>query len=218
MRNVLCTIVLVIVATVMSIAQFNVKVAIEYDRSSSDALQSIIDTWNINNPEYDAPLEQVKGRTGLCLGLRYRFDFVSLEAHFSSISAGSEATGFVNSQDILKVLKSSSRNYGIGMDLHHGMLSWGGMLGYNNLKFATEIGSSGKELLISEERQPFVRAQFAFNFESSRIAMAIRPHVQWALKSYNLTPLQLEFAEPADASFKPNSWGISFILYNGRQR
>lgn len=218
MRSRILAFVVCLLATCSLSAQFNLKVGLEYDRSQDAIIQKLFDQFNEENDQYDKALSQIKGRIGIALGVRYQWESLFLEAHLSSISGRSEASGVVGNTTVSKEVKSSSRIYGLGLENRFGMIGVGGMLGYNRLKYRTNIGDSGQDKNVSNERMPFARLQLSFHFPSDKISMVIRPHYQFALGSYDMNALSQELlAMPNESAYEPKSWGISFILYNGRQ-
>lgn len=218
MRSRIFAFVVCLLATCSLSAQFNLKVGLEYDRSQDAIIQKMFDQFNEENDQYDKELSQIKGRIGVVLGVRYQWESLFLEAHYSSLSGRSEATGVVGNTTIRKELISSSRIYGLGIENRFGMIGIGGTVGYNRLKLRTNIGDSGEDKELSKERVPFARLHLSIHFPSDKISLVIRPHYQFALGSYDMNALSQELlAIPNDSAYEPKSWGISFILYNGRQ-
>jgi len=202
-------------------AQFNIKVGYEYNRSSDDAYSNILSIYNAeladNLTELESPLTQVQNRSGIALGLRYRYYTAAVELFAHRTSGDSEALGNENGTAFNEKLSSSNLYYGIAAENQIGFVGFGASIGYETLKFKSRITGSDKS-----REELASRLYLNFEFPSDKIAMSIKPYYHFSLGEYDLVPFKNEFlpdvdVDAADLVVKPSSWGITVILYNGPQ-
>ena len=203
-------------------AQFNIKVGYEYNRSSEVALANLISQYNDERPFLEAKLDQAKNKSGLALGLRYRFRTAAVEMFAHRTTGDSEAIGVDNGTEFSEKISTTNLYYGLALENQFGKIGFGASVGYETLKFKTKISSSSKTREFLDQKELASRIYLNFEFPSNNISFSIKPYYHFSLGEYNLVPFQEEIlpnvnVNTADLIIKPSSWGITFILYNGNQ-
>jgi len=204
-------------------AQFNVKVGYEYNRSNETSLENLINRYNSLRPFLEEPLGQIKNKSGLALGVRYRLHYTALEAFVHRTSGDSEALGDANGTNFVEKISSSNTYYGVALENQFGHFGFGASIGYETLRFKTRITSSDKNREFLNQRELASRIYLNFEFPSNRVSFSIKPYYHFSLGEYNLVPFKDELlpnidVNSADLVMKPTSWGVTFVFYNGPQR
>lgn len=175
-----------------------------------------------NLSELEQPLSQIKNKSGIALGLRYRYNTAAIELFAHRSSGDSEGLGNTNGVAYNENLSSSNLYYGIAAENQFGVIGFGASIGYETLKFRSRITGSDSNREFLDQRELASRLYLNFEFPSDKIAMSIKPYYHFSLGEYNLLPFKNEFIpdvniNTSDLLIKPSSWGITFILYNGAQ-
>lgn len=203
-------------------AQFNVKVGYEYNRNDDAMLSNLINQYNTERPFLEAKLGQAKNKSGLALGLRYRFYTTAIELFAHRYSGDSEAIGVDDGTDFSEKISTSNLYYGVALENQYKKVGFGASIGYETLKFKTRISTSSTNREFLNQRELASRVYLSFEFPSNNVALSIRPYYHFSLGEYNLLPFKEEVlptvnVNTSDLIFKPSSWGITIVLYNGRQ-
>ncbi len=203
-------------------AQFNIKVGYEYNRSNDATLGKLIDLYNDERSFLEEPLSQVKNKSGLALGIRYRFYTTAIELFAHRTSGDSEALGDDNGLEFEESISSSNRYYGLALENQFGHYGFGASIGYETLKFKTRISGSNKNREFLNQRELASRVYLNFEFPGSKVSFSIKPYYHFSLGEYHLIPFKNELlpdvdVDSADLILKPSSWGITFVFYNGPQ-
>lgn len=204
-------------------AQFNIKVGYEYNRSNDGTLANLINLYNSEQHQsLEAPLDQVKNKSGLALGLRYRFHSAAVELFAHRTSGDSEAVGVENGVEFNEKISSSNLYYGLALENQIGVIGFGVSIGYETLKFKTQVTGSSKTREFLDQKELASRLYLNFEFPSNNISFSIKPYYHFSLGEYNLVPFKEEIlpdvsVDATDLILKPSSWGITVVLYNGGQ-
>lgn len=203
-------------------AQFNIKVGYEYNRSNNASLANLISQYNGERTFLEQPLDQVKNRSGLALGIRYRFYSTAIEMFVHRYSGDREAIGTENGTDFNEKVSSSNLYYGMALENQFGFFGFGASLGYETLKYKTRTSGSSNAREFLNQRELASRIYLNFEFSSDVISFSIKPYYHFSLGEYNLIPFKDQLlpnvdVNAADLVIKPTSWGITLVLYNGRQ-
>lgn len=204
-------------------AQFNIKVGYDYNRSNSTELATLANLYNKDRPFLEVPLDQAKNKSGVALGLRYRYYTTAIELFAHRSTGDTEAIGVDGSTNFSEKISTSNLYYGLALENQFGIIGFGASLGYETLKFKTKVsGSNSKTREFLNQRELASRIYLNFEFPSDKISFSIKPYYHFSLGEYNLIPFQEEVLPNVDLNsvdlvMKPTSWGITFILYNGAQ-
>lgn len=203
-------------------AQLNIKVGYEYNRSDEAILANIIDQYNADRPFLEAPLDQAKNKSGIALGLRYRYYSAAVELFAHRNTGDSEALGNDNGTNFSEKISTTNLYYGLALENQIGKVGFGASLGYETLKFKTKISGNSKSREFLNQKELASRVYLNFEFPSDKISFAIKPYYHFSLGEYDLVPFKNEILpdvdiNSADLLIKPSSWGITFVLYNGAQ-
>ena len=203
-------------------AQLNIKVGYEYNRSNEVALANLISQYNAERDFLEAPLDQAKNKSGVALGLRYRYYTTALEIFAHRSTGDSEAIGDDNGTTFNEKISTTNLYYGLALENQFGTIGFGASIGYETLKFKTKVTGSNKTREFLNQRELASRLYLNFEFPSDKIALSIKPYYHFSLGEYDLVPFKNELlpnidANAADLVVKPSSWGITLILYNGGQ-
>lgn len=203
-------------------AQFNIKVGYEYNRSNDATLADLVSQYNMERPFLEAPLDQAKNKSGVALGLRYRFYTAAVEVFAHRSTGDSEAIGVDNGISFREKISTSNLYYGLALENQFGIIGFGASIGFETLKFKTKVTGSDKNRAFLNQRELASRLYLNFEFPSDKIAFSIKPYYHFSLGEYNLVPFKEELLpsvdiNTADLVVKPSSWGITVILYNGAQ-
>jgi len=208
-------------------AQFNVKVGYEFNRSSEEVYNTIVNSYNeqlsASLDELDNPLSQIRNRSGIALGVRYRYNTAAIELFTHRTSGDSEAEGFTTSgSEYSEKISTSNLYYGIAAENQFGIIGFGASIGYETLKFKNKINDRDSNREFLNQRELASRLYLNFEFPSNNISCSIKPYYHFSLGEYNLIPFKNELApdvniNTSDLLIKPSSWGVTLILYNGPQ-
>ncbi len=206
-------------------AQLNIKVGYEYNRSNDAVLANLISKYNAERKsisELEAPLNQAKNKSGVALGLRYRFYTAAIEMFAHRYTGDSEAIGNENGVNFTDKISTSNLYYGLALENQFGIFGFGASLGYETLKFKSKISGSNRTREFLDQKELASRLYLNFEFASDKIALSIKPYYHFSLGEYDLVPFKGELipnvdVNTADLVVKPTSWGITLILYNGAQ-
>lgn len=207
-------------------AQFNIKIGYEYNRSSDQIYNDILDVFNdqlaIINSELESPISQIQNKSGIALGVRYRYSIAAIELFAHRTSGDQEALGNNNGISFNEKLTSTNLYYGIAGETQIGFIGFGASFGYETLKFKSKITSSSKSREFFNQKEVANRLYLNFEFASDKIAFSLKPYYHYSLGEYDLLPLKNELIPNVDIGsedlfLKPSSWGITVILYNGLQ-
>jgi len=156
-------------------AQFNIKVGYEYNRSNVQMLDNIFGIYNSelasNLSELEQPLSQIKNKSGIALGLRYRYNTAAIELFAHRSSGDSEGLGNTNGVAYNENLSSSNLYYGIAAENQFGVIGFGASIGYETLKFRSRITGSDSNREFLDQRELASRLYLNFEFPSDKIAM-----------------------------------------------
>ena len=203
-------------------AQFNIKVGYEYNRSNDATLENLINLYNGEKPFLEAPLDQAKNKSGITLGLRYRFYSTAIELFAHRTTGDSEAIGNDNNSSFSEKISTTNLFYGLALENQFGIVGFGASLGFESLKFKTKITGSNKSREFLNQRELASRLYLNFEFPSDNISFSIKPYYHFSLGEYDLLPFKNELlpevnVNTSDLILKPSSWGITFVFYNGSQ-
>ena len=203
-------------------AQLNIKVGYEYNRSNDVALANLISQYNAEHPFLEAPLDQAKNKSGVALGLRYRYYTTAVELFAHRSSGDSEAIGIDNGSSFSEKISTTNLYYGVALENQFGIIGVGASIGYETLKFKSRISGRDKNREFLNQQELASRLYLNFEFPSDKIALSIKPYYHFSLGEYDLVPFKKELLpdvdiNTADLVIKPSSWGITLILYNGGQ-
>ncbi len=203
-------------------AQFNIKVGYEYNRSNEETLANLINKYNTERPFLEANLDQAKNKSGVALGIRYRYYTAAIEMFAHRSTGDSEAIGIDNGVSFKETVSTANLYYGLALENQFGIIGFGASMGYETLKFKTKVTGSSKTREFLNQRELASRLYLNFEFASDAIAFSIKPYYHFSLGEYDLVPFKNEIlpnvdVNAADLVMKPTSWGITVILYNGRQ-
>lgn len=203
-------------------AQLNIKVGYEYNRSSDAVLANLVSLYNSENSFLEAPLDQAKNKSGVALGLRYRYYTAAIEMFAHRYTGDSEAIGNDNGTNFNEKVSTSNLYYGLALENQFGIFGFGASIGYETLKFKSKISGSNRTREFLDQQELASRLYLNFEFASDKIALAIKPYYHFSLGEYDLVPFKDELipnvdVNTADLVVKPTSWGITLILYNGAQ-
>ena len=203
-------------------AQFNIKVGYEYNRSNDATLGKLIDLYNDERSFLEEPLNQVKNKSGIALGLRYRFYTAAVELFAHRYTGEVEALGNENGVEFNERLTHSNVYYGLALENQFGYYGFGASIGYETLKFKSRITGSDRDREFLNQRELASRLYLNFEFPANKISMSIKPYYHFSLGEYDLIPFKNELLPNVDVNtsdlvIKPSSWGVTVIFYNGPQ-
>ena len=196
------------------VAQINIKVGYTYDRSDSEVVSSMISTYNTENPNLEVPLEQIVGRSGLTVGVRYRISRLGIELSMSRLTGDKEALGGSLNAGFTDKISSSILSYGLGLENHFGMVGIGAALGIQKQKYKRKISGTNRFRDFLDEGNRYCKLYLSFDFPSDNIAFAIKPYYQYSIGSINLSDFKNEIAPSSlltvdQLTIYHNSFGIS---------
>ncbi len=218
----LMNILALLLITISASAQLNIKVGFDYNRSlENKVLETISSLYNADRPFLEVPLEPIKSRSGLALGVRYKVYNIGIELSASRGSGSTEALGTDDNVAFSNKMTSSTLYYGAGIISQFGTIGIGASIGYQKFTYKTKITGSSKSTEFYNEKQLASRLHLNFEFPSDRISFAIQPYYQFSLEDYDLTSIKDELVPNSnlineDLMVNPSSWGITIALYNGR--
>lgn len=203
-------------------AQLNIKVGYEYNRSNKATLANLISQYNAERPFLEVPLDQAKNKSGVALGLRYRYYTAAVEMFAHRSTGENEAIGNDNGTNFNEKISTTNLYYGLALENQFGIIGLGASIGYETLKFKTKVTGSNKTREFLNQKELAGRLYLNFELASDKIAFSIKPYYHFSLGEYDLVPFKNELlpnvdVNAADLVIKPTSLGITVILYNGGQ-
>ena len=163
-----------------------------------------------------------KNKSGVALGLRYRYYTAAIEMFAHRSTGDNEAIGDDNGTNFNEKISTTNLYYGLALENQFGIIGFGASIGYETLKFKTKVTGSNKTREFLNQKELASRLYLNFEFASDIIAFSVKPYYHFSLGEYDLVPFKNELLpdvdiNTADLVMKPTSWGITFIIYNGPQ-
>ena len=211
--------------TLTSYAQFNFTAGYTYGRTPSGVNNEIIQQVNENNSElinYEK-MKLVKGLHGFHFGAQMRFDFVSLFASWNkkvqvSDFKGDDSTNMSINQELFYSINSTS----VGLEIFPiENISFGGSIDLNRLRIRAEDNVASDRYVIMKDRGFSSHFFVSLNIEGSDIlSISLQPYIHIPWTKFNLRELENELETGVGLTdFEDGfmNYGIRLIFRNGQQ-
>jgi hypothetical protein len=213
--------------------QLNIKVGYSNGFLDAPALNKVVNDFNdgyvsnTNGGTLDDQLDRFKSIHGLEIGLRYRLNKVGFELSWNSMSDKSDVFGTLqNKSNFQDKWFLSLTEYSAGIENYFGPFGYGASLGYRTVRMKTDIpGAPRKKKSITAESGFSSKLYLIFQFGGDKVGIAFKPYVQVPLKNLDISNFDQELNAQFDDAYqavRPQEerffmYGISIVLYNGRQ-
>ncbi|MGB4958482.1 MAG: hypothetical protein WBO36_03345 [Saprospiraceae bacterium] len=229
-RNLLISLIFI---PVVLFGQVNIKVGYIGGFTKAPVLNEVVSDFGkrflTNHPtgKMDDALDQFRSLHGLEIGLRYKLSNVGFELSWHNMSDKSDVfatlTDKTNFSDKWYL---SLTQYSFGIENYFGHLGYGASLGYRTARMKTEIsGAPRKKRTVTNESGYSSKFYLIFQFPSEKVGIAFKPYVEVPLKNIDISSFDQELNDqlyPSYRAITPQEerfflYGISIVLYNGRQ-
>lgn len=212
--------------------QLNIKVGYTGGFTQAPDLNNIVNMFNENfsskyGGKLDDALNEIKSMHGLELGLRYRLNKVGLELSWHNMSDKSDVIGTLsNGSSFQDKWFTSLTEFSLGLENYFGKFGYGASIGHRTARIKTDIlGAPRKKKTITTESGFASKFYLIFQFPGEKVSIAFKPYVQVPLKDLDVSSFDQELNVQLDRNYVANKpfderffiYGISIVLYNGRQ-
>lgn len=226
-------IIFVSLSNIVLYAQLNIKVGYSNGYMDAPELNKVITGFNegfvkkFSSGTLDDKLDPFRSLHGLEIGLRYRLNKVGFELSWNSMSDKSDVYGTLqNNSNFQDKWFLSMTEYSVGIENYLGHFGYGASMGYRTARMKTDIiGAPRKKKSVMEESGFASKFYLIFQFGGDKVGIAFKPYVQVPLRNLDVSSFDQELNIQFDESYKalrPREerfflYGISIVLYNGRQ-
>lgn len=219
--------------TTRSFCQINLKVGYTGGFTKAPVLNNIVDRFNSNflstqsNGKLDDALDQVRSLHGLEIGVRYRMNKVGFELSWHNMSDKSDVFGTLNDKTSFQdKWYTSLTEYSLGVENYFGLFGYGASIGYRTARIKTDItGAPRKKRTVSNESGLASKFYLIFQYPGEKVGIAFKPYVQMPIQNINVSNFDQELNAQLDNNYLAKNpqeekffmYGISIVLYNGRQ-
>lgn len=203
-----------------SFGQVNIKVGYNGAFTQSPTLDNMVKLYNEKLDEIYDDLEPFSSLHGLELGVRYRMGNSAFEASWHSGLNSSDVYGVINGSSFSKKYFMSLTEYALHAEQYFGYVGFGAGLGYRTARMKTDIAGSRRKRQELDVTSGFSAKIFlVFQLPGDKVALAIKPYYQIPLSDLNFDGLatQMELDPGIKTKDRLQTWGISIVLYNGKQ-
>ena len=206
-------------ATTISQAQFNVKVGYRLAILDTDGVNASIRAYNDQTNIGQDSRAGIRFLNGLDLGIRYKLRGLAFEAGVFAVNSTQDLYGTL---DFDESLQASLRNFYAGVDFKYRGIGIGTHIGSQRLRYQAALGGLNDRFEIYKETQIAHQIHLIFEHASENIAFSLRPYVSYALSPYNLNEVDkaLFTSGTTPASEFENDlliFGLTLTFYNGAQ-
>jgi hypothetical protein len=210
-------------------SQMNIKVGYITGRTEAQSYNDIVDHFNRNIESVyvlDDALDPLRWMHGLELGVRYKIRNVGFELSWSGLQKRSDVFASQNNVNRLQSrLFTGLTEYSLGAENYYGFFGYGASLGYRYLTIKTDVpGSRRKRSEILGEDGWAGKFYLIFSLPGDNVALAFKPYIQFPLTEYSMdgfeNGINSKYEFPQRDFVSPERffmYGISVVLYNGRQ-
>ena len=223
----------VLLSYMVGFGQLNIKVGYSNGFLDAPVLNKMVTDFNegfvkkIGGGSIDDQLDWFKSIHGLEVGLRYRINKVGFELSWNSMSDKSDVFGTLQNKSAFQdKWFLSLTEYSAGIENYFGHFGYGASIGYRTARMKTDItGAPRKKKSILEESGFASKFYLIFQFGGDRVGIAFKPYIQTPFKHLDVSSFDQELNVQFDDAYravKPQEerffmYGISIVLYNGRQ-
>lgn len=207
--------------------QTNVKVGYVGGWTKAPVLNKIVDDFNLRYPTLEDNLDRNTSMHGIELGVRYRMKSVGVELSWASMTDRSDVYGSIPVYgSFTDKWFLSLTNYSLGIENYFGHFGYGASIGYRTARIKTNIeGAKTKKRTVTNESGFSNSFYLIYQVGGSNTGIAFKPYVQFPIKNLNVGDFDRElniqidpnYAAPTPQNEKFFIYGISVVLYNGRQ-
>ena len=207
--------------------QLNVKVGYNGGWTKAPVLNKVVDDFNANYSTLEDKLDRMTSMHGVEIGLRYRMSSVGFEVSWSSITDRSDVYGTIPSYGTFSdKWFMSMTDYSIGIENYIGRFGYGASLAWRTARLKTDIvGAKSKKRVVTNESALSNKFYLLYQVGGSNVSLALKPYVQFPIKNLDVSDFDRELNIQIDPSYIAPSplderffiYGISVVLYNGRQ-
>lgn len=209
-------------------SQFNIKVGYRGGFSKMDGINQVINRFNEKYFTLEDKLDEFKSLHGLELGLRYKMGPAAAEISWCNQTNRSDAVGRLpDNRSFQDKWFLSFTEWSFGLESYIGdYFGYGATIGYTSLNFRTDIeGTRRKRRLAASDSAYNTRFYLLFQYPGEKVSIAFKPYIQFPLSKYDVSgfdqdlnmALEPDYVAPSGQSEQLRVFGISILLYNGRQ-
>lgn len=201
-------------------AQFNVKVGYNAAFINAPTLDKMIEDYNQSLEVTLDELDRFRSLHGLEIGVRYRMGNSAFEATWHSGLGTSDVFGEINGSNFSKKYWMSLTEYAIQAEQYFGFAGFGAGIGHRTARIKTDIpGSRRKRQELDATSGFHGKLYLVFQIPGDKVALAVKPYYQIPLSDLNFEGFakQLNASPQTETKDRLQTWGISIVLYNGKQ-
>lgn len=231
-KSLICFIIIFLNAN--SFGQLNIKVGYSNGITNAPVLNKVVTDFNdgfvkkFSGGSLDDKLDIFKSMHGLEIGLRYRMNKVGFELSWNSMSDKSDVFGKLqNMSNFQDKWYLSMTEYSAAIENYFGHFGYGASMGYRTVRMKTDItGAPRKKKSVLEDSGFANKFYLIFQFGGDKVGIAFKPYVQVPLRNLDISNFDQELNYQFDDAYiaiRPQEdrffmYGISIVLYNGRQK
>ncbi len=200
--------------------QYNLRVGYNVSYMNADAINSVMKSYNSNEPSLQTGYPELRVVHGIGLGIRYIWEGIGMELTYDNFgrTRSSKMTD-LNGDVIDNDLKFSIHSLGFGLENVFEKLGYGANFNWNILRSKSEMAGTDVEKSVLSENFFGTKFYFMWNLNGSgNVSVSIRPYVQISLKDVSIQSFKEAIVPNAtnlSLNESPTLIGISFNFYNG---
>lgn len=201
-------------------AQFNVKVGYNAVFLDIPQVNGMVRQYNAGLAEPLDDLDEFSSLHGLELGVRYKIGNTGFEASWNSGLGNSDVFAVINGSNFSKKYFMSLSEFALHAESYYRWFGFGAGIGYRTARIRTDIAGSRRKRQELDSSSGFTGKIFLiFQIPGDKVALAFKPYYQIPLSDLSFPGFanQLGLNPLPDVNDRFKSFGISIVLYNGKQ-
>ncbi len=212
-------------------AQLNFKIGYNASYFKADKFNTIFADYNGKNKLAYSNFRPIYFMNGVEMGLRYRSEFIALEAQWITNFADRSQSQWTDANQTVKQNQRvgiSNQSFGGGLSFQFGKIGVGASVDRSYVNFSKKFIGQPKKTNIYDRALQYNSLSLFINFEgkmSKILHFVARPYVQIPLNADVRTlPLYKKISPTGDLIFADGDaqnmtlMGMKFIFFNGRQQ
>ncbi len=213
------TISFLILSSVSSFAQIHFKVGYTPTYFQPEENNKLLQSYNERNTWLDDTYNDLSWAHGLDVGIRYRFNFVALEASWRASFANRNAEGRLPTTNdaFQKKLNYRFNTYTLGVENYIGPVGLRVALGYNRMTMKERTSNDKFDLLKTDQWVGTISLGLYTKHDGS-ISFGIRPFIQLPINQFDISKLATNLGEPDSGEVLEKEYvtfGLSLVIFNG---
>ena len=201
--------------------QLNLKTGYLLNYLDPQVNNQLFESFNTENDWLDNSFDNINWMHGMEVGMRYRMDFVAIEADWAINFADSEASGInpVDNSSFSTKYIYNYHKYSVGLENIFGPIGVGAKLSLNRIAIKSKVSGVGKSTVLRDNHFTGTIFLGLYTQNNGNISFGLRPFVQLPITQYKITALAEDLELPVNETplEEDDFWifGLSLLFLNG---